>query len=159
MTVDHVRATLSLFVTAHGAAAVDPATLKTFGADVVDTLMGPVGSETGADANRASKAYALVQAMTALQVLALDLTSLTDLEGAALSFAAVKAIWIKNTGATSIDLVSTNGIVGSCTLKAGQSVCVSTPASGFTVTNGASDGLTFTNGNGAGSFRLVIVGS
>lgn len=117
----------------------------------------------GAGADKANQSYEAVGSLAASEVLSLDFTSgLTDAFGLAISLARMKALYVKNTGATTLVLGGTIGIIPTgMILRPGEQVLKAVgDETAWAVANGSTDSLSITNTDGAtaGSYRLVVVG-
>lgn len=139
-----------------------PPSVKTHTISVGDQLTW--GDGTGAD--EADLVYEAIESLAASGALTLDLTALEDSFGAALSFARLKAFYLRNTGTdagASLLIGGTCGIVGSgLVLRPGEHLMKAVgDGTAYAVVNSSSDSLTITNqsGSAAASLRLVLVGS
>lgn len=117
----------------------------------------------GAGTDKANQSYEAVGSLAALEVLSLDLTSgLVDAFGLAVSLARVKALFVKNTGATTLVLGGTVAIVPTgMVLLPGEIVLKATGhTTAHAVANGSTDALTISNSSSdtAGSYRLIVIG-
>jgi hypothetical protein len=126
---------------------------------------------SGTGSNQADKVYSDQRTINASSDETLDLTNLTDVFGASLSFAKVKAILIKAAAGNTNNVVvgnATNPFAGplsagttTISISPGGAVMLAAPASGWTVTGGSADEIKIAN-SGAGSsvtYDIVIVGT
>ncbi len=126
---------------------------------------------SGTGSNQADKIFSDQRTINASGDETLDLTNLTDVFGALLSFAKVKAILIKAaTGNTNNVVVgnAANPFAGplsagttTITLPPGGVAMLAAPAGGWTVTGGSADEIKIAN-SGAGTsvtYDIVIVGT
>mgnify|MGYP001014925609 CR=1 FL=1 len=151
---------LSAIVAASTPVPGRPPSVKSHPVTVADQLLWIDG--TGAD--EADLVYEQVASLSASAALSLDLTALEDSFGAALSFARLKAFYLRNTGsAASLQIGGTCAIVGSgLVLRPGEHLLKAVgDVTAYAVTNSSSDSLTITNqsGSDSASLRLVLVGA
>lgn len=128
---------------------------------------------TGTAAGKADQIFADTRTLTASATEDLDLAgSLVDALGTTLTFAKIKAIYIKassgNTNNVEVTPAAANGFVGPFNAAADQidiapggTFLVTAPSAGWTVTASTADLLTITNSAGTTSvvYDVVIIGT
>lgn len=90
----------------------------------------------------------------------IDLTSLTDQLGNSISFASVKYVWIKNTGAEAVDVDSTIASMplSGLSLKPGQHIQTGSPETSISVTS-ITKTIDLTAGSSGSTVAIVILGN
>lgn len=161
MSINHARATVALFVSASGSEEINAPNFASHDAVSVDTYTAPTGAETGATANRATLVYSDAKSFSSTEVYTLTLSSSLSgpFGGSTFGFATIKGLWIKNTGSTVITVGGDCTLISGGTIYPGQTLCVSSPTTGHTVTLSTTDSLTLTNATGSGSAEILILGS
>lgn len=126
--------------------------------------------QSGSGSEQANKVFSDQRTISASSNETLDLTSLTDPLGAAISFTAVKAILIVADEDNTNDVVvgdATNPFLGPLggtnpteTLKPGASLMWLNPDSGWSVSNGVNDGLKVANSSSGSSvvYDIIVIG-
>jgi len=150
------RVMIGLFAT--GTKATGAASTNLPDSDPAQGLMG-VAWQNGTSANQANQSYHTSATPASAAAVTYDFTTgLADKFGDAVVLAAVKALFIQNTGTTTLTITGTNGIVGSgFTLIAGESVLFAVGTTGHTTTNAKT--IIVTNAAGsAGAYTILVVG-